>query len=99
MAGVSSAVIGMGALIVFVADLLYASSHWRGLFPRSFLVSLFGLAVVALIALAVRFVGPIGNGRRAARWNQRLMNIVFIVVLVTFIEVSTRVGGSSAVLV
>jgi hypothetical protein len=90
------AAIGTGALIVLIADLFYASSHWSGSFPRSFLASLVALAVVALIALAVRFVRPIGTGRRAARWNQRGMNVVFIVVLVTFIEVSNRVGGNFA---
>jgi hypothetical protein len=87
------AVIGTGALIVLIADLFYASSHWSGSLPRSFLASLVALAVVAVIALAVRFVRPIGAGRRAAHWNQRGMNIVFIVVLVTFIEVSNRVGN------
>jgi hypothetical protein len=89
-----TAVIGAGALILLIADLFYASSHWSGSFPRSFLASLVALAVVALIALAVRFVRPIGTGRRAARWNQRGMNIVFIVVLVAFLQVGNRVGGN-----
>jgi hypothetical protein len=91
-----AAVIGTGALVVLVADLLYASSHWRGSFPRSFVVSLVGMAVVALIGLASRFIGPIGTGRRAARWNQRGMNVVFVVVLVAFLEVGNRIGGNFA---
>jgi hypothetical protein len=88
------AVIGAGAVIVLIADLFYASSHWSDSFPRSFLASFVTLTVVALIAVAVRFVRPVGTGRPAARWNQRGMNIVFIVVLVTFIEVGNRVGGN-----
>lgn len=91
-----TAVIGAGALIVLIADLLYASAHWNGSFRRSFFVSVVALAVVALIAFAGRFVGQIGTGRRAARWNQRGANLVFVVVLIAFIQVSNRVGGNFA---
>lgn len=90
------ALIGAVALIVLLADLLYASLHWSGSFPRAFLVSLVALAVVGLIAVALRFVRPIGTGRRAVRWNQRSINVVLVVVLVAFIEVGNRVGGDSA---
>jgi hypothetical protein len=91
-----AAVIGAGAFLVLIADLLYASGHWSGSFRRSFLVSVAAIAVVALISLAVRSVGQIGTGRRAERWNQRGMNFVFVVVLVAFIEVGNRVGGNFA---
>jgi hypothetical protein len=91
-----AAVIGAGALTVLIADLLYAASHWNGSFRRSFFVSVVALAVVALIAFAVRFVGQIATDRRAARWNQRGTNLVFVVVLVAFIEVGNRVGGNFA---
>ena len=88
------AVIGAGAAVVLVADLLYAVSHWSGSFPHAFLVSLAALAVVALISLALRFIHPVGAGRRAVRWNQRGVNIVLVVVLVAFNEINNRVGGN-----
>jgi hypothetical protein len=89
-------VIGAGAAVVLVADLLYAGSRWSGSFPPSFLISLAALAAVALISLALRFIRPVGAGRRAVRWNQRGVNIVLLVVLVAFIEVNSRVGGNGA---
>jgi hypothetical protein len=49
-----------------------------------------------LIAFAVRFVAQSGTGRSAARWNQRGTNVVFVAVLVAFIEVSNRVGSNFA---
>jgi hypothetical protein len=88
------AVIGAGAAVVLVADLIYAALHWSGSFPRAFLVSLTALAVFALIPLSLRFIRPIGEGRRAVRWNQRVVNIVLVVVLVAFLQVTNRIGGS-----
>jgi hypothetical protein len=90
------ALIGAGACIVLIADLVYAASHWSGSFPRGFLVSLTALSVVALVSLVLRLIGTIGKGRRAVRWNQRVVNIVLVVVLVTVIEVNDRVGGNGA---
>lgn len=90
------AIIGAAAAVVLIGDLVYATSHWSESFPRGFLVSLAALAVVVLISLALRFSRPIGGGRRAVRWNQRIINVVFVVVLVTFIEVSDRPGGGRA---
>lgn len=89
-------VIGAGAAAVLVADLVYAVSHWSGSFPRAFLVSLAAVFAVAVISLALRFLVPIGAGRRALRWNQRGVNVVLVVVLVAFIEVNNRAGGSGA---
>lgn len=90
------ALIGAGATVVLVADLLYAASHWNGSFPRAFLISLGALAAVAAISVALRLSRPIGADRRAARWNQRGVNIVLVVVLVAFIEIGNRVGGNDA---
>jgi hypothetical protein len=85
-----AAVIGAGALLVLIADLIYTSAHWSGSFRRSFAVS---LAALAVLGLAFRFVEQIGKGRRAARWNQRGMNIVLVALIVVFLEVGDRVGG------
>jgi hypothetical protein len=90
------AAIGAGATVVLVADLLYAVSRWSGSFSRAFLVSLAAMVAVALIALGLRVIGPIGAGRRAARWNQRGVNIVLVVVLLAFLEISDRLGGNGA---
>ena len=87
-------VIGAGAAVVLVADLLYAASHWTGSFPRAFLVSLAALAAVAVIALALRFIPRLGTGRRAVRWNQHGVNGLLVVVLVAFLAVNRRVGGN-----
>src|SRR3954471_13639292 len=87
-------VIGLGAAVVLIADLLYAASHWTGAFPRAFLVSLAALAAVALISLGLRSIRPIGAGRRAIRSNQRAVNIVLVVGLVAFIQVTDRGGGN-----
>jgi hypothetical protein len=81
---------------VLSIDLLYGVSHWRGSFPRAFLVSLAALAAVALIPLALRFIRPRRAGRRAVRWNQRGLNLVGVLVLVAFIEVNNRIGGDEA---
>lgn len=89
------AVIGAGAAVTLVADLIYTASHWDGSFPRAFLISLAALAAVAVISLTLRFIRPIGAGRRAVRWNQRGVNLVLVVVLVVFIEVGMR-GGNDA---
>lgn len=89
-------VIGAGAAVVLIADLIYAGSQWSGSFPRAFLISFAALAVVALISLGLRFIRPIAADRRAVRWNQRGVNIVLLVVLVAFIEVNSRVGGNGA---
>jgi hypothetical protein len=91
-----AALMGAGAAVVLVADLGYATSHWTGSFRYSFLLSLAGMALVAVISFAFRVIGPVGTGRRAARWNQRATNVVLIVVIVAFIEVSNRAGGSGA---
>jgi len=88
------AVVGAGAAVVLIADLIYAVSHWSGSFTRAFLISFAALAVVALISLGLRFIRPIGANRRAVRWNQRGVNIVLVVVLVAVIEINNRVGGN-----
>jgi hypothetical protein len=88
------AVIGFGASVLLVADLVYPALHWSGSFPHAFLVSLATLAAVALISLALRFVWSRSAGRRATRWNQRGVNLALVVLIVAFIEVDNRVGGS-----
>lgn len=90
------AVIGIGAAVVLVADLVYTASHWSGSFPRSFLVSFFALLVVGAVAFLARFVPPLGPSRRAARWNQRVVKAVFIVVLFAYLRAGDRLGGNSA---
>lgn len=90
------AVIGGGAAVVLVADMVYAALHWSGSFPHAFLVSLAALAAVALISLALRFVWSGSGDRRATRWNRRGVNLVLVVLIVAFIEVNNRVGGSDA---
>jgi hypothetical protein len=89
------AVIGAGAAVVLIADLVYSASHWTGSFPRAFLVSLAGLTAVAVISLALRLIRPIAAGRDAIRWNQRGVNLVLVVVLVAFVEVTTGAGDEA----
>ena len=91
-----SAVIGAGALAVLVGDVVYAATRWHGSFPRAFGVSLGLLGVVALIALAARFIRPFGNSRRARGWTQRGVNVVLLFLLVMIIDVNDRAGGNFA---
>ena len=71
-----------GAAIVLVADLIYASSRWSGAFPRSFLVTLGGIAVCIAAAFALRLNRPVGADRKRARWNQRGVNVALVIVIV-----------------
>jgi hypothetical protein len=89
-----SAVIGTGAAVILIADLLYATSRWTGSFPRAFLLALGTLAAVAAIAFALRFIRPIGAGRESARWNQRGVNIVLLGVIFAFLDVNHHFGGN-----
>ena len=91
-----SAVIGAGAAAVLTGDVVYAATRWHGSFPRAFLVSLGGIGVVALVALAVRFIRPIGNSRRTRGWAQRGVSVLLLFVLLAIIDVSDRVGGNFA---
>ena len=91
-----AAVIGAGAAVILIADLVYASSRWSGSFSRSFLLTLGGLAVCGAIAFALRLARPIGADRRRARWYQRGANVVLLAVIVAFIEIGNRVGGDEA---
>lgn len=86
--------IGAGATVVLFTDLLYAASRWHGAFQRAFLVSLGAVGAVALIALAVRFIRPIGTSRRALIWTQRGINVALLLVLLVLIDVNDRVGGN-----
>lgn len=90
------AVIGAVAAVVLVADLGYAVSHLSGSFPRAFLISLAALAAVAMLSFALRFAHPSRSSRGVARWNQRGVNLVLVVVIVALIEVNDRVGGNGA---
>lgn len=91
----SAAVIGGGAAAILVADVLYAASRWGGSFSRSFLVSLGGLAVVCLLGFAMHLTKPVGADRRRARWNQRGMNIVLVIVIAVSVLAGNRLGNET----
>jgi len=82
------AVLGAGAAVVLVGDLIYAATHWTGSFPRAFVTSLIALTAVALISLALRFVPSKGRKRSATRWNQRAINVVLVILMVAFIGIN-----------
>lgn len=88
--------IGGGALVVLAFDLLYASTRWSGAFPRSFLIALGCLAACVVVAFALRLSRPLGSDRRHARWNQRGVNVVLVVLIIAFIEIGNREGGNDA---
>ena len=92
----AAAVIGAGATIMLIADLLYSGSHWSGSFPRSFVIALLGLAAGATASFLLRLNRPLGTSRTAARRRQRGSNGVLIAVLVAVLGINDEFGGNSA---
>src|SRR3954468_826120 len=91
-----AAVIGGGAALVLIADVIYAGMHWSGPFSRSFLIALGGLLACAVVTFGLRLGRPVGGDRRAARFNQRGPNFVLVVALVLFLEIGNQFGGNGA---
>lgn len=91
----AAAVIGGGAGVILIADVLYAASRWGGSFSRSFLISLGGLAAVCVLAFGMRLSKPVGADRRRARWNQRGTNVVLVIVIAVFVLVGNRLGNAT----
>jgi hypothetical protein len=97
----TAAIVGCGAVLLLVADVVYVIVRWAGVgsrFDRSFLVGVAVLIVLGLVARAFGVGKPLGADRDRARRRAQRLNGIFAVSIVLTVAVSSRFGNIQAVL-